>query len=583
MKVLLLCSAFNGLSQRVWIELRREGHHVVVQTADTDDVVRAAVDRLRPDLVLCPFLKERVPEEVWRRYRTVVIHPGPVGDRGPSSLDRAITEGAREWGVTALSAIGEMDAGPVWATRSFAVPTLDPPTKSGLYGGPVTDAAAELAREVVARAADPGFVPRPLADHDPAAVRGRLRPLMRQAERSFSWEDPTEEILRRIRAADGFPGVRTTLAGAEVSVYDAHRADVPRGTPGAVSACRNGAVLVHTGDGALWIGHVRMRGPDAGPRAKLPAVTALGARLDGVARRTEPLAGRPGSPSWSGYREIGYDRVGPVGVVSFDLHNGAMSTDQCRRLLAALHHATAQDTSVLLVQGGRSFSNGIHLGVIEESPQPAVEAWRNINAIDDVCAALLECTDQLVVTAVGGGAGAGGVMLALCADVVLARGPVVLNPHYASMGLFGSEFWTYTLPRRVGAETAARLTEQCLPVGPAEAAEIGLVDEVLPGDRPAFDAEVLDRAVQLARSPDHRRLLADKAHRRETDERELPLAAYRHHELAEMAVDIFQDRRGFDALRAAFVRKTPSPQPPPVTRAHEVPSLRRRMAGAAAS
>jgi putative two-component system hydrogenase maturation factor HypX/HoxX len=212
-----------------------------------------------------------------------------------------------------------------------------------------------------------------------------------------------------------------------------------------------------------------------------------------------------------------------------------------------------------------------------------VEAWRNINAIDDVCAALLECTDQLVVTAVGGGAGAGGVMLALCADVVLARGPVVLNPHYASMGLFGSEFWTYTLPRRVGAETAARLTEQCLPVGAAEAAEIGLVDEVLPGDRPAFDAEVLDRAVQLARSPDHRRLLADKLHRREADERELPLAAYRHHELAEMAVDIFQDRRGFDALRAAFVRKTPSPQPPPVTRAHEVPSLRRRMAGAAAS
>lgn len=582
MKVLLLCSAFNGLSQRVWIELRREGHHVVVQIADSDDVVRSAVDRWRPDLVLCPFLKERVPEDVWRRYRTVIIHPGPVGDRGPSSLDRAITEGVREWGVTALSAIEEMDAGPVWATRDFVLPGLDPPTKSSLYRGPVTDAAVELAREVVVRAADPGFVPRPLADHDPAAVRGRLRPLMVQAERSFSWDDPTEEVLRRIRAADGFPGVRTTLAGAEVSVYDAHRADVPRGAPGEVSLRQNGAVLVHTGDGALWIGHVRLRGPDAGPRGKLPAVTALGARVQGVARQAEQPAGRPGSPSWSaGYREIGYDRYGPVGVVSFDFHNGAMSTGQCERLTAALRYAAGQDTAVLLLQGGDPFSNGIHLGVIEASQRPGPEAWRNINAIDDVCAALLECTDQLVVTAVGGNAGAGGVMLALCADVVLARGPVVLNPHYRSMGLFGSEYWTYTLPRRVGADTAARLTEQCLPVGAAEAAEMGLVDEVLPGDRPDFDAEVLDRAVQLARGPDHPRLLADKVRRREADERRLPLVAHRHHELAEMSQDIFRDRNRFEELRAAFVRKTPSPQPPPVTRAHRMPP-RPRVATAAA-
>ena len=30
MRILLLCSAFNGLSQRAWIELRRMGHDVRV-------------------------------------------------------------------------------------------------------------------------------------------------------------------------------------------------------------------------------------------------------------------------------------------------------------------------------------------------------------------------------------------------------------------------------------------------------------------------------------------------------------------------------------------------------------------------
>ncbi|WP_252435250.1 enoyl-CoA hydratase-related protein [Pseudonocardia humida] len=577
MRILLLCSAFNGLSQRVWTELRRDGHHVVVQTADSDDAVRAAVARARPELVLCPFLKERVPEDVWRRHPTVIIHPGPIGDRGPSSLDWAIAEGADRWGVTALSAIDEMDGGPVWGTRTFAVDTADPPRKSSLYGGAVTDAAAALAREVVEKAADPAFTPLPLADHAPGAARGRLRPLMTQVERAFSWEDPTADVLRRIRAADGFPGVRTTLAGLDVSVYDAHPdphyGAAPRVRPGEISLCQNGAVLVHTGDGALWVGHVRVRGGGSTPSVKLPATTALGARVAHLPRRHEPFPGRPGQSSWSGYREIGYDRVGPVGVVSFDFHNGAMSTAQCERLTAALRYAAGQDTAVLLLQGGDSFSNGVHLNAIEASPRPGPEAWRNINAVDDACAAVLDCTRQLVVAAVGGNAGAGGVMFALGADIVLARESVVLNPHYKSMGLFGSEYWTYTLPRRVGSATATRLTEQCLPIGTAEAAEIGLVDEVLPGTRAEFEAAVLHRAVELACGADRVRLLADKVHRRESDERHRPLAAYRHHELAAMSLDIFENRNGFDELRHAFVTKQPSGRPAAAARAHLLPAL----------
>ena len=48
------------------------------------------------------------------------------------------------------------------------------------------------------------------------------------------------------------------------------------------------------------------------------------------------------------------------------------------------------------------------------------------------------CTGQLVVASVGGNAGAGGVMMGLGADRVIMRAGVVLNPHYRTMGLFGS-------------------------------------------------------------------------------------------------------------------------------------------------
>ena len=110
------------LRLRAWTELRGAGHEVRVQLAAHPDAVTAAVDAFDPELVICPFLKERVPADVWRRYRTIIIHPGPPGDRGPSSLDWAISDGETSWGVTALQAVEEMDAGPIWGYRTFPMP-----------------------------------------------------------------------------------------------------------------------------------------------------------------------------------------------------------------------------------------------------------------------------------------------------------------------------------------------------------------------------------------------------------------------------------------------------------------------------
>jgi putative two-component system hydrogenase maturation factor HypX/HoxX len=246
-------------------------------------------------------------------------------------------------------------------------------------------------------------------------------------------------------------------------------------------------------------------------------------------------------------------------MLTFDFYNGAMSTAQCRRLEVALRHAARQDTRVLVIRGGRSagapFSNGIHLNVVEAAPNPAAEGWRNIVAIDDVCRQILTTTSQLVVSAVAGNAGAGGVMLALGADHVLVRAGAVLNPHYRSMGLFGSEYWTYTLPRRVGPHEAERLTSDCLPIGTDEALTLGLADAALPADAAAFDAALADYAARLAGGYDYLARLGAKQRRRESEERRKPLEAYRAEELAEMSRDLFADRTGFAAARHAFVTK----------------------------
>ena len=572
MRILLLCSAFNGLTQRAWIALREAGHEVSVEFASSGEAMISAVGLFDPELIICPFLRERVPEEVWRRYRTIIVHPGPKGDRGPSSLDWALMDGEPQWGVTALQAVEEMDAGPIWATRPLVFRTAGRP-KSAVYNGPVADAAVELIGEVVAKAADPSFRPEAL-DYRRADVIGRLRPPLRPADRQFDWSEDTDAILRRIAAADGSPGVRTTIGDVPVFVFDAHRGPLLPGRPGSVVGRRNGAVLVRTGDGCVWIGQVRIDGC-----VKLPASMALRSQLGDL---PDVLSVATQSADEAGRREISYRSHGDVGVLGIDFYNGAMSTGQCRRLSAALRDALRQPTKVLVVRGGESFSNGIHLNVIEAAPSPTLEAWRNINAIDDVAREIVTATDQLVVTSVGANAGAGGVMLALGADHVILRDGVVLNPHYATMGLYGSEYWTYLLPKRVGDDEAARLTERCLPIGSAQAKRTGLVDDVVAGPSAEFEEAVLEYATRLAGRADHDRMLQRKRTSRRADEQRKPLDAYRAEELAEMSRDIFDDRHGFSAARHAFVTKQRPGSTPPRIALHR-PELPPEVGGDAAA
>lgn len=582
MRIVLLVSAFNGLAQRVWCALREAGHEVGVQVASDPQAMIDGVSAARPDLVLCPYLKDRVPPEVWRRHRTVIIHPGPVGDRGPSSLDWAITEAAPTWGVTALQAIEELDAGPIWATRTFPMPAAAP-RKSALYHGPVADAAVECALEVVAKAADPEFRPIPATELTIEVRGARPRPAMRQADRAFDWSEPTERIVRRIRAADGAPGVKTAVSGLEVYAYDAHPGLSRGARPGTLLGRRQGAVLVASGDGSVWLGHLRAPVSNSDRGIKLPATTLLGRRLRGVPHSPLTTGAEPEGPS---YRQVRYRRTGPVGWLSFDFYNGAMSAGHCRRLLAALRHATAQDTRVLVLRGGtETFSNGIHLNVVEASADPAGTAWANVKAINEICREVIGCSRQVIISAYAGSAGAGGVMLGLGADVVAARAGIVLNPYY-DIGLYGSELHTYVLPRRVGVEAAQRLVEEKLPLGAERARALGLVDEVGPRHPEAFFAWLSALAHRHADARTARRVQSAKA-RRLAGER-LPLDVYETRELAEMSRDIFGDRSGFSAARRAFVHKLRTGSTPARLKL-EIPGQRRESrsssqdAGAAAA
>src|SRR5712691_6334543 len=118
-------------------------------------------------------------------------------------------------------------------------------------------------------------------------------------------------------------------------------------------------------------------------------------------------------------------------------------------------------------------------------------------------------------------------MLAPSADQVYARKGIVLNPHYKGMGkLYGSEYWTYLLPKRVGATRARELTEALLPISTRTAQQIGLIDDAFAEDAAGFRQHIREKAEELAKSPRYAQLLEEKRHTRQTDEDRKPLQAY---------------------------------------------------------
>jgi putative two-component system hydrogenase maturation factor HypX/HoxX len=546
-KILLLASSFSGLCQRVLRELIISGHSVEQHYGMDEIRLRSQIAHFEPELIICPFLTHRIPEDIWRNHRCLVVHPGIEGDRGPSSLDWAIRENADYWGVTLLQAETEMDAGAIWGTAEFPLRRAG---KTSIYKREVSTAAVRLIKQALQDVGSPRFRPRPLNYADPK-VKGTLRDTMRQLDRKIDWQrDSTTDVLQQLRAGDTSPGVLDELFGSEVFLYGPVPEPHLKGKAGEILAVAYGAVCRATRDGAVWIRQMKCRNAGALPAIKLAAAdvlkTLIGSEL--YTRLTKVKSETP--------NDIRVDIRGPVAYIYFDFYNGAANTQQCERLRQTIIQVKHQPVKTLVFMGGEDFfSNGIHLNCIEAAPNPADESWANINAIDDVVREIIDSPNHLTIAALRNNAGAGGAILPLACDRVVIRDGVVLNPHYDNMGLYGSEYWTYLLPQKVGSELAFQMARECHPMLASEAFNCGLADTLLDEEWEIFHQHLFDLAARATMDEDYQDALAFKRQERINDEQEKPLAAYRDQELERMRMAFYDPNSRFHWERRKFVYK----------------------------
>ncbi|QHG90844.1 hydrogenase [Sulfurimonas sp. CVO] len=461
MKILLIVSAFNSLTQRVFCELQEMNHTVSVQYAISNEAMMQSVDAFAPDIIFCPYLKKYLPKEIFLKIPTFILHPGIRGDRGHNALDHAIREDKKEWGVVILRANEEFDGGDIYAEVRFEMRDA---TKASIYRNEVADAASKALKELLKNLDDKEFKPTP-------QLKMPMHNYLTQKERAIDWQrDTTKEIIKKIHVSDSFPGVKDEFLGVECYLFGAWEEEKFRGKPKEIIAKRDGAICVGTIDGALWISHMSEVG-----RFKLPSTYVLKDKIKGIKEIRLPLIVKEKEKT---FHEISSKVIGEVGYLYFNFHNGAMHSEQCIRLKYAFEYLKESCKVIVLMGGEDFFSNGIHLNILEDSKKQGEDGWSNINAMNDVVKSILFADDIITVSSLHKNVGAGGVFLALACDYVVTCKDVVLNPHYKTLGLSGSEYHTYTLPKRVGAHKSKELLERCLPINAAQAKEINMVDEV---------------------------------------------------------------------------------------------------------
>ena len=536
MKILLIISSFNSLSQSVYCKLQELEHKVFIKFAISKELMIESVQEINPDIVFCPFLKQFIPSEIFENYPTFVLHPGIIGDRGHNSLDNAINDEVKQWGVVILKANEVLDGGDIYAQSNFIM--REESSKASIYRNEVTQSTLKALEQFLQNYQNKDFIPT-------KQILNPIHKNLSQENRKINWQkDNTKQILKKINMSDSTPGVKDEILGVECYLFSAFIEDTLRGETKEILAKRDGAICIGTIDGAIWISQIQEL-----DSFKLPATYVLKDKIKGIEEKRIPLVIEDERKS---FYELRVQRKDEIAYLYFNFYNGAMTSTQCIKLKYAIEYLKEECKVLVLMGADDFFSNGIHLNILEDSKKQGEDGWSNINAMNEAVKAVLLCDEIITVASFNKNSGAGGVFLGLACDYAISSENTIFNPHYKTLGLSGSEYHTFILPKRVGQTKSKELLENCLPINANYAKKINMIDEVYPFEDYQEKLEIF--CENLLKNEDTFEEFIDR--KKDFLEQELPLMEEcKEKELQIMYDEFWQKSSSFHTLRYDFVHK----------------------------
>lgn len=209
---------------------------------------------LAPDLLVVVAFGAILPLNLLQlpRIGPLNVHPSLLpAYRGPAPINWAILNGETETGVTTMFLDQGMDTGPILLSRRTAIGPLE---TAGQLHDRLARLGAELLLETIAGLKAGRVTPKPQP-----STGATLAPLLKKADGLIDWTRPAEELARRVRGLDPWPGAYTTFKGKILKLFGA-RPGPGRGRPGQVLALDQGLLHVAAGQGSLALAELQIEG-----------------------------------------------------------------------------------------------------------------------------------------------------------------------------------------------------------------------------------------------------------------------------------------------------------------------------------
>jgi methionyl-tRNA formyltransferase len=171
--------------------------------------------------------------------------------RGSSPIEAAILNGDDTAGVTLMRLDQGMDTGPTYDAAKLQLTGRE--TRHDL-SEQLAELAAELLSTKLTAVLDGHLVPVPQDNTKASTVH-----MLSKSDGVIDWTKPAAQLEREVRAYLGWPGSRTELAGAEVTITAAHISP-SGGTPGTAYRSPSSELAVYASEGSLIIDQLKPAG-----------------------------------------------------------------------------------------------------------------------------------------------------------------------------------------------------------------------------------------------------------------------------------------------------------------------------------
>lgn len=233
---------------------------------DVLDQMRA----LDADLMVMAYMIIFMPEEARNipKMGSICFHPSLLPlHRGPSSINWPIIWGSTKSGLSWFYPDDGLDEGDILLQREIEIGPDE--TLGDIYFKKIFPLGIATTLEVcdLFRSGNP---PRTAQDESRATYESWCR----KKDVQIDWGRPVADVYNMIRGANPQPGAWTTLAGAEVQLFDARRADGD-GTAGEVVSVSEDGVTVQSAGGRILLKRVRPAGGGKVPAAEWAAQTEI--------------------------------------------------------------------------------------------------------------------------------------------------------------------------------------------------------------------------------------------------------------------------------------------------------------------